>query len=102
MKTKTSMTKPYKASAPSSGAAHAPSAPARNWQLPGAPVLIDVRNQICTRITPSSPLWLRRYAWAIRQAPRLAVRRDRAFLIWQEWRTSCPPAYKSAIYGAAR
>jgi hypothetical protein len=75
--------------------------PAPNWRLPGNPVLIDVRHQIVTRVSPSSPLWLRRYAWSIRQRPRLAVRRDRAYLIWQEWRTSCPPAYRAEIYGGA-
>jgi hypothetical protein len=76
-------------------------APAANWRM-GTPLLIDIDRQIVTRVIPSSPLWLRKYAWSIRQHPRLALRRNGAMILWDEWRTSAPPDYRLAIFYADR
>jgi hypothetical protein len=76
--------------------------PARNWALHFErrhPMLIDIRNRICTDMLGSQPLWLRRHAWNIRRTPRLYVRTNRAMILWDQWRTACPPAYRPAIYG---
>jgi hypothetical protein len=32
-----------------------------NWRM-GTPLLIDIDRRIVTRVTPSCPLWLRKYA----------------------------------------
>lgn len=72
--------------------------PFPNWHL-GTPLLIDITNQIVTRITGSRPLHFRKYAWSIRRAPRLALSGpNRAMILWEHWRTACPPAYKPRIY----
>ena len=74
----------------------------RNWDTAtrGGPLLIDVRQQIVTRITRSQPFRLRRYAWQIRRFPRLAANRNnRAMILWDEWHTAAPVRYRKRIYG---
>lgn len=74
--------------------------PFRNWDTGtrGGPLLIDVRQQIVTRVTRSQPFKLRQYAWTIRRFPRLAAaRNNRAMIVWAEWRTAAPRRYKPEI-----
>ena len=74
----------------------------RNWDTTGEPLLIDIRRQIVARVTGSQPLWFRRYAWQIRKCPRLAVRQDRAMVLWSDHRTACPPEYRAAVASGAQ
>lgn len=71
-----------------------------NWDY-RTPMLVDVGRQICTRVSARQPLALRRHAWWIRRFPRRALRESRAMILWDDWRTAAPPAYRATLFAAS-